>query len=227
MSQSFDVIIVGGGLVGASLALALEPSGLSVAIVEVLPPKPLPGDDSWDTRVYAISPGTAAFLESCGVWQVVPQQRVMPVEAMRIYGDDAASRLDFSAYDAGLRELAFIVENRLLQHAAWQCLQHSRHASLFCPAHCAEVDWSEDRVRLLLEDRTELTARLIVGADGADSWLRAQAGIKTRPREYGQLGVVANFTTEKPHRGAACQWFRRDGVLAICASRLCRVSFCS
>ena len=215
MSQSFDVIIVGGGLVGASLALALAPARLSVAVVEFLPIKPLPGDDSWDNRVYAISPGSAAFLESCGVWQGVPQERVMPVEAMRIYGDDAASRLDFSAYDAGLRELAFIVENRLLQQAAWQRLRQAGHASLFCPAHCTGVDWSEDRVRLLLEDRTELTARLIVGADGADSWLRAQAGIKTKPREYGQLGVVANFTTEKPHRGVACQWFRRDGILAL------------
>jgi len=93
------------------------------------------------------------------------------------YGDAADACLDFSAYDAGLRELAFIVENRLLQNAAWQCLQHAAHVRLFCPARCATVDWSDDCARLLLEDRTELTAKLIVGADGADSWLRAQAAI--------------------------------------------------
>ena len=215
MSHSFDVIIIGGGLVGASLALALRPAGLNVAVIESLPPPPLPADDSWDSRVYAISPGSAAFLGSCGVWEGVPQHRVMPVEAMQVHGDASDSRLDFNAYDAGLRELAFIVENRLLQQAAWQCLQHSEHVRVFCPARCAAVDWRDDYVRLLLEDHTELTARLIVGADGADSWLRAQAGIKTRPRDYGQLGVVANFGAGKPHRGVAYQWFRRDGVLEL------------
>ena len=215
MSQSFDVIIVGGGLVGASLALALKPAGLSVAIVETHPPKPIPSDDSWDGRVYAISPGSAAFLESCGAWRGVPQERVMQVEAMRVYGDDADSCLDFSAYDAGLRELAFIVENRLLHTAAWQCLQHSEHVRVFCPARCTAADWSDDCARLLLEDRTELTAKLIVGADGADSWLRAQAGIRIKRRDYGQLGVVANFSAEMPHRGVAYQWFRHEGVLAL------------
>lgn len=215
MSLSFDVIIVGGGLVGASLALALKPAGLSVAVVEPQPSKPIPPDDSWDSRVYAISPGSAAFLESCGAWQGVPQERITQVEAMRIYGDAADACLDFSAYDAGLRELAFIVENRLLQNAAWQCLQHAAHVRLFCPARCATVDWSDDCARLLLEDRTELTAKLIVGADGADSWLRAQAAIGIKPRDYGQLGVVANFSAEKPHRGVAYQWFSREGILAL------------
>src|SRR5512147_2577627 len=157
MSQSFDVIIVGGGLVGVSLALALRPAGLSVALVEPQPPKPLPADDSWDSRIYAISPGSAAFLESCGAWAGVPQERVMRVEAMQIYGDDNQSRLDFSAYEAGLRELAFIVENRLLQRALWQCLQNSEHVRAFCPSRCATVDWNGDRARLLLEDGTELT----------------------------------------------------------------------
>jgi len=215
MSQSFDVIIVGGGLVGASLALALGPAGLSVAIIEPQPPKPLPADDTWDSRVYAISPGSAAFLETCGAWQGLPQERVTRVEAMQVHGDDVASRLDFSAYDAGLRELAFIVENRLLQDALWQRLQHSGHVRGFCPARCAAVDWNDDRGRLLLEDNTELKATLIAGADGGDSWLRAQAGIGVKPRDYGQLGVVANFTTEKAHHGVAFQWFRRDGILAL------------
>ena len=215
MSQSFDVIIVGGGLVGVSLALALRPAGLSVALIEPQPPKPLPGDDSWDSRVYAISPGSAAFLESCGAWSGVPQERITRVEAMQIYGDDNRARLDFSAYEAGLRELAFIVENRLLQGALWQCVQHSEQVRAFCPARCATVDWNGDRARLMLEDGTELTGGLMVGADGADSWLRAQAGIKVRPRDYGQLGVVANFAADEPHRGIAYQWFRRDGVLAL------------
>ncbi|OGA53704.1 MAG: ubiquinone biosynthesis protein UbiH [Betaproteobacteria bacterium RIFCSPLOWO2_12_FULL_62_13] len=215
MSSSFDVIIVGGGLVGASLAAALGPAEVSVALVEPQPPRPLPADDSWDSRVYAISPGAAAFLESCGAWQRVPPQRVTRIEAMQVYGDDPAARLDFSAYDAGLRELAFVVENRLLQDALWQGLHHADHVRVFSPARCAAMAWEPAAIVLRLEDGTELTAKLVVGADGADSWVRAQAGISAVPRDYGQLGVVANFATGRPHRGTAFQWFRRGGVLAL------------
>jgi 2-octaprenylphenol hydroxylase len=215
MNASFDVVIVGGGLVGASLALALDSAALSVAIVEPQLPRPLPADDSWDVRVYAVSPGSAAFLDTCAAWQDLPAERVTRVEAMHVYGDDLASRLDFNAYDAGLRELAFIVENRLLQNALWRRLQSAQHVRLFCPARCASVAWDEpDAVTLRLEDGTILTARLLVGADGADSWVRSQAGIPVTAAAYG-LGVVANFSAAKPHREIAYQWFRRDGVLAL------------
>ncbi len=215
MSASFDVIIVGGGLVGASLAAALGPAEVSVALVEPQPPKPLPAEDSWDSRVYAISPGAAAFLETCGAWRRLPRERVARVETMQIYGDDLTASLEFSAYDAGLRELAFIVENRLLQDALWQVLQSAGHARMFCPAQCAAVLWDAAAIALRLEDGNELTAKLLIGADGADSWVRNQAGIETIPAGYGQLGVVANFATAKSHHDTAYQWFRRDGVLAL------------
>ncbi len=215
MSHSFDVIIVGGGLVGASLALALKPAGLSVAVIEPRPPQSVPDDGSWDSRVYAISPGSAAFLERCGAWQGVPQDRVTRVEAMQVCGDDAHSRLDFSAYDAGLRELAFIAENRLLHNALWHCLQRAEHVNVFSPARCASVEWDDRGARLLLDDGMALDAKLTVGADGGESWLRSQAGIDITPRDYGHLGVVANFSTELAHRGIAYQWFLRDGILAL------------
>ena len=215
MSSSFDVIIVGGGLVGASLAAALGPAGVSVALVEPQPPRPLPADETWDSRVYAISPGSAAFLEACGAWQRLLRERVTRIEAMRVYGDNLTARLDFSAYDTGLRELAFIVENRLLQDALWRQLRSADWVRLFCPARCATVAWESASVTLQLEGGAELTAKLLIGADGADSWVRRQADIAVKPADYGQLGVVANFAAAKPHRGTAYQWFRRDGVLAL------------
>ncbi len=215
MSSSFDVIIVGGGLVGASLAAALGPAGVSVALIEPQPLMPLAADATWDSRVYAISPGSAALLEGCGAWQRLRPERVTRVETMRIYGDDLTSCLDFSAYDAGLRELAFIVENRMLQDALWQQLRSTHYVRLFCPARCAGVAWDPAAVTLRLEGHTELTAKLLIAADGADSWIRDQAGITAVAVAYGQLGVVANFAAAKPHRGTAYQWFRRDGVLAL------------
>lgn len=215
MSHPFDVIIVGGGLVGTSLALALKPAGLNVALIETRPPQSVPDDSSWDSRIYAISPGSAAFLENCGAWQDVPQDRVTQVESMQVSGDDVRSRLDFSAYDAGLRELAFIAENRLLHDALWRELLRAEHVRIFCPARCAGVEWNAHGARLWLEGGAELTAKLTVAADGADSWLRTQAGIGIRPRDYGQLGVVANFTTELAHHCIARQWFLHDGILAL------------
>jgi ubiquinone biosynthesis UbiH/UbiF/VisC/COQ6 family hydroxylase len=214
MRHEFDVVIIGGGLVGLSFARALAGSGLRQALIEPQPPASLPSDASWDSRIYALSPGSAAFLEDCGAWQQLPRERITRVEAMRVYGDEPGARLQFSAYDAGLRELAFIVENRRLQHALREATREQDLRD-FCPAGWTALEFHEDHVAVRLEDGAELAARLVVGADGAESRVRAHAGIAVRSSDYRQLGVVANFSCEKPHRDVAFQWFRRDGVLAL------------
>ena len=212
MRDEFDLAIVGGGLVGLGLAAALRRTGLRLALIEPQPAQPLPGDESWDSRVYAISPGSASFLDALGAWQGLPRERVTSVEAMHIYGDDASARLEFSAYDAGLAELAFIVENRLLQRELSRAVDPG--AVRVC-ARCVSLTLGPDRATLALADGGELVARLVVAADGADSWVREQAGVAMIPHDYHQLGVVANFSCELPHRGVAFQWFQRAGVLAL------------
>ena len=214
--MKFDLVIVGGGLVGGSLALALKGSGLKIALVESRSPLPLPSDDSWDSRIYAISPGSAAFLQNLGVWQALKDDRITPVYNMAVFGDDTAARLDFSAYDIGCAELAFIVENRQLQTAVWNALKRQKkHVTIFCPAQCASAVWSESHAELRLDDGNVLQAALIVGADGLNSWVRSQANIEVARHSYQQMGVVANFQTERAHNNVAYQWFRRDGVLAL------------
>lgn len=215
MNREFDVAIVGGGLVGASLALGLRDAKLRVVLIEPQEQKSPPDDDTWDVRLYAVSPGNARFLEVLEVWQALPPERVARIESMHIFGDRFDARLEFSAYDAGLRELAFIIENRVLQDALWRRIRSDSAISVFCPARCANLAWQAGAAVLQLQDGTSLRSRLIVGADGADSWVRQEAGIASKPSSYGQLGVVANFEIEKPHRGRACQWFRGDSVLAL------------
>ncbi len=212
--QTFDVAIVGAGLVGSSLALALRGTGLSVALIEARAPQPLPADASWDNRIYAISPSSVNFLARLGVWAELPAERMARIEAMAIYGDDGHSRLDFSAYEAGLAQLAYIVESRLLQAALWRALQTANDVTLICPAECAALHIEADGAHLSLRDGRQIAAKLIVAADGGRSWVREQSGIEAHDKDYRQLGVVANFTTELPHQGIAYQWFGRDGVLA-------------
>jgi ubiquinone biosynthesis UbiH/UbiF/VisC/COQ6 family hydroxylase len=213
-TREVDVVIVGGGLVGLSLARALAGSGLTLALVEPQPLAPLPMDESWDGRIYAVSPGNASFLNRRGAWDRLPAERVARIEAMKIYGDDPAACLEFGAYDSGLRELAFIVENRRLQHALWEgAREEGLH--VHSPAAWNALEFGPERAELRLADGTQLAARLIVGADGSESRIRAAAGITATTNDYRQLGVVANFHCEKPHRGTAFQWFMRDGVLAL------------
>ena len=214
----FDVLIIGGGLVGASLAAALKSSGLSVALVEAQAgfssDAASDSEQQWDSRIYAISPGSAEFLAESGAWQRLNMTRVQQVEQMRVFGDDHAE-LDFSAYQLGAPELAFILENSLLQRALWQELLLQDNLTLFHPARCAHLAWKTDAASLQLEDGREIQAKLIVGADGRDSWVRHQAGIIEAPTLYQQHGVVANFLAEKPHRGTAFQWFQPEGILAL------------
>lgn len=213
--MEFDVVIIGGGLVGASLAAALKSSGLRLALVEGQPSPTLPTDPAeWDSRIYAVTPGNAEFLRDCGAWQKMDMSRVQQVEEMRVFGDSGAE-LDFSAYQIGAAELTFILESRLLQQALWDGLQQQDNLTLLNPARCAELTWQPDAAHLKLADGREIRAKLVVGADGRESWVRHQAGMAEVPTPYHQHGVVANFSTEKAHHGIAYQWFSPDGILAL------------
>ena len=210
--MNFDVVIIGGGLVGASLAAALKSSGLTIGLIEGQPATV--SYEGWDSRIYAISPGNTHFLSDCGAWQHLDLSRVQAVSAMRVFGDEGAE-LDFSAYQIGAPELNFILENRLLQQALWQELHQQDNLTLFQPAHCASLVWHDEYAQLMLEDGREVNAKLVVGADGRDSWVRQQAGLGAAPSSYEQHGVVANFTAGHPHCGTAFQWFQPDGILAL------------
>jgi len=208
--QQFDLIIVGGGLAGASLALALRDSRLRIALVESQPPCPAVG---WDARVYAVSPVNAAFLESIGAWRHLDSSRLTPIRAMQVFGD-AGGKLEFSTFEAGVSELGWILESSLMACEFWESAKRQSNLTLFCPARPAQLEFRHDAALLTLGDGTAISAKLLVGADGRDSWVRQAAGLAAVNTPYGEKGLVANFTTEKPHRNTAFQWFRDDGVLA-------------
>ncbi|MCL4801643.1 MAG: UbiH/UbiF family hydroxylase [Burkholderiales bacterium] len=207
-----DVAVVGAGLVGASFVRALAGAALKVVLVEPAPP-PEAGPQ-WDSRIYAISPASAAFLEAVGAWAALDRSRVQPVLRMEIRGDAPDAALSFSAYEAGVAELAHIVESGRLQRALWEGLAGQPNVAVHCPARGAVLGIGTDAATLVLDGGTRIRARLVVGADGAASWVRGAARIDAAVQSYGQRGVVANFACERAHRGTAFQFFRPDGVLA-------------
>ncbi len=209
-----DVLIVGAGLVGLALAPALAELGLGVALADRAPirmPADPGGDADWDARVYAISPGSAAFLHRVGAWQMLPPERIAPVEAMRVAGD-AGATLDFSAYDLGERALAWIVEERALRSVLVPRV-HEAGVAMHAPRSVASLTWSRDAATVRFGDGSAVTARLVVAADGLRSPLRAAAGVGATMLPYGHTAVVANFRCERAHHGRARQWFRGDGSI--------------
>src|SRR5450830_345712 len=126
--MDFDIVIVGAGLVGASFAMALRGAGLKLALVEAQ--TPVAAGDTWDSRVYAISPGSAAFLDGLGVWKRLDRVRICAVHEMLVHGDGADALLHFSAYESGVPELAWIVENRQLQSMLWQGVEHQSYGQM-------------------------------------------------------------------------------------------------
>ncbi len=219
--MQFDVVIIGGGLVGLSLARALDGSGLSVALVDRAP-APSPADvelGGWDARVYAISPGSEAFLSRNGAWPQRAAERIAPVLEMQVFGDAPGSRIVFAAYDAHVERLAAIVESRVLGAALWEALGAQRDLAVLAPAGCESVNFGDDAAQLTLTDGSRLRARLLVAADGQDSWLRTQAGIATTrsalraERGGGELRLRAAAPGECISM-VSCRWGARVAAIA-------------
>ena len=207
---SFDLIVLGGGLVGASFALAMAQQGRRVALIEGQRLDGVELDRGWDARIYAVSPQNLAFLDRLGA--APDRSRVGTVASMDVHGD-RGGRLRFAAADIGAAELAVIAENRWMLAALWQRVR-AADIAVFDGARVARLQTNTLRAFLTLEDGTQLDAALLVGADGANSWVRQQIGLEAAVKPYGQSGVVANFACEKPHGDCARQWFFGDSVLA-------------
>jgi ubiquinone biosynthesis UbiH/UbiF/VisC/COQ6 family hydroxylase len=210
--QTFHVAVVGGGLVGKSAALALAQAGLRVALV-AQPAAPRASGVPFDARIYALSASSQALLERLRIWQALDHDRLAPVYDMRVFGD-ALAELHFSAFQAAVSQLAWIVESSLIEHALDAALRFQPQVS-WLDTRAQGLDVKLDVAQLALANGQVLEADLIVGADGAHSWVRAQTGAHVTRRDYRQTGVVANFKAEKPHGETAYQWFVDGEIVAL------------
>ncbi|MBA1201548.1 2-octaprenyl-6-methoxyphenyl hydroxylase [Pseudomonas capeferrum] len=211
-----DIAIIGGGLVGASLALALQGQaktrGWKIVLIEPF----APGDSfqpSYDARSSALSFGTRRIYEQLGVWQEV-ERRAEPIRQIQVSdrGRFGSTRLD--AIEEGVPALGYVVENAWLGQCLWQGLDREV-VSWRCPAEVTAIQAIESGYRLQLDDDTGLDCSLAVLADGGRSSLREQLGIHVSHRPYEQSAVIANITPGEAHRGQAFERFTEHGPMAL------------
>ena len=211
----FDIAIVGGGMVGASLACALGGSGLNVAVIEAVP-LPSASQPSYDERSTALAPTTRRILGALGLWPAV-RPHAAPIREIRVSdrGRFGMSRMD--ADEEGLEALGYVVPNRCLGDVFAARLAELDNVTLMTPVTVEAVRQEEDRVCLDVRGESEatITARLAVAADGARSRMREMIGVDSSERDYGQHAVVCNVTPARDPAGRAFERFTERGPLAV------------
>jgi len=217
MHMQTDICIVGDGAVGKVAALGFAQAGLKVTLLRPVRTTPVnSSDDAWDVRVYAVNHTAHALLSSAKVWDALDMSRVAPVDSMAVQGDGAhAGALAFDAYGARVGALAWIVEDSNLNQALDAALKFSSNVKMVS-GQATAIKLDAQAAHITLENGDTVSAELLVGADGGQSWVRAQCDIGFDYRSYGQRAIVTNFDCEKPHRGVAHQWFSaEDGIIAL------------
>ncbi len=231
--MTFDLVIIGGGMVGTSLACALQESGLKIALVEsYMPTAPSTSPDTVhdvDMRVSALNRASERFLKSIGAWSRIAENRLSPYDKMRIWDGVGTGHIQFDALELGELYLGHIVENRVTASALMAQLQQASNIHLFAPDTVKEIEEIQDdknRYLVHLENGQMLMTPLIVAADGARSFVRNWAQFSMREWDYQHHGLVCTVQTELSHEACAWQRFTENGVLAFLPlphNRLCSI----
>ena len=218
-AQKYDVIIVGGGMVGACMACALannpDATNLRIAVVEGKQPPLEWSSEGFDLRVSAVSRASQNIFESIGAWQAMVDERVSPYRAMHVWDATGSGEIHFDSADIGEPTLGHIIENRVIVKGLLHALKQHGNIDLLCPATPKEIQQQDDSISINLEGDQVLTGKLVIGADGANSWVRQQAGISVSKNDYQQRAIVTTVKTEKSHKETAWQRFLPTGPLAF------------
>jgi 2-octaprenyl-6-methoxyphenol hydroxylase len=219
-SLAFDVVIIGGGLVGGTLAVALVQQGFKVAVVDRESPEELLKPDL-DGRTTAVSYGSKLIFDQLGIWGKV-EHAAEPILDIRVFERDSPWAIYYNHQDVGNVPMGYIVENRVLRQAIFQrAVEQADHLAWIAPASVAHTERNLESVIVKLDDGSTLKAPLLVGAEGRLSPTRDEAGIKTLRWSYEKMALIAHVTHEKPHQGSAWEVFQPQGPFAILPLRTC------
>jgi 2-octaprenyl-6-methoxyphenol hydroxylase len=214
--QEYDLLIVGGGLVGASLAAAIAPLSLKVAVVEAVPFGSR-GQPSFDDRITALSQGSRRIFESMGVWSGMAGE-ASPIRRIHVSDKGRLGATRLSAEEAGVDALGYVTPNRLIGKALMDFIAGKENIRLLAPAKLISFVAHTDRVEAVVEtdgNQLALKARLLIAADGAQSEIRRQLGVGTDRTDYAQTAIVCNLRAERPEAETAFERFADSGPVAL------------
>ena len=209
--KSSDVLIVGSGIVGMATLMTLEKYAIKTSL---LTHSKNIKNNLPDPRFYAVTPGVKNWLEENGVCNFLAKDLMSPVNKILVYSNKENSSLSFDAYDAGMSELAFIINHDDLEKAFMNRISKISYDEI-------KIDGAEslniemDHVDLVNEKGQKYQFKLIIGADGSDSWVRRESGIEVKSKTFNQTALVFNIKSSKTHQGCAFQKFMQDGILAL------------
>jgi 2-octaprenyl-6-methoxyphenol hydroxylase len=210
--QQHDILICGGGLVGASLALALSQLEFDVALAEAVPFGKIE-QPSFDERTTAISNGTQRIFNALGVWPLI-ERFATPIKRIHISEKGRFGFARIEASEQGLSQLGYVVVNRVMGEALWRRLQAAK-TTIYAPARVTALELIGDRQAVTLDSRESTSARLVIAADGARSVVREAVGVSAFTKDYRQTAVIANIACQKFHNHVAYERFTTEGPIAI------------
>jgi len=220
--QKFDVLIVGGGMVGLTLALALrKQTQLSVAIVDISPPVEL--SEQPDVRVSALNIASKQIFDNLDVWSLIEKKRIQAYTDMHVWDKAGFGQLNFSLNDlqqsTTSEQLGWIIENSVIRLSLWQKAQADHGITFFTESTLSNISIGESEAFASFEatngNLMPITAKLVVGADGANSWVRRQMDMPLTFRDYDHHAIVATVKCSQGHQNTAWQVFLDTGPLAL------------
>ena len=215
MNDSSDIIIVGGGMVGACMALAAAREGFQVTLLEPRQPSLDWTGDDFDIRVSALTRTSETILSNLDVWQGMQQRRVTAYENMHVWDRKGFGEVHFAAEDVGAPNLGHIVENRVIVASLWEQITHQANIKHVADVEIVSIEREGDQTKLIASNDDVLSASLVIGADGARSSVRELVGLTASTSSYDQEGVVCTVKAEQGNASTAWQRFMPTGPLAL------------
>lgn len=215
LSELKPLTIIGGGIVGLSLAALLSDKKINVVVIEEKEPLLHWDKDSLDLRVSAINSVSQHLLKVIGIWKEIRLQAYSPLMKLKVWDSLGGAEIIFDSADVGSSSLGAIIENREIIRAFWQWLKNDPYVKLICPAKPLHLLQLDNFIELELNNKQKIQTSCVVGADGSHSWLREKMKITLSERPYEQSAVVAVVKTENDHQQTGWQVFLPEAVVAL------------